>query len=441
MKMLKTKVSGGYIKKYFCNVCYYKKKFPLYDIFREFTQDCNTKKFNVTYLDNKIKKDSDNIYNENFDKFNNFKHKYGFFASELYKTGGHTPCLVNLATSLAEKQQNPLFLSRLNTCYKNAPDIMNTLELTCNVYGISNYELKDLYNQIIENCPEIAFVYIHPDDVVFASVMYLLKKHTPIKLIYFNHSSHFPNLGMNFVDLILEGMPATQNITKEKRKLSITTKIIGLQSIGANETKYCDGKEIENKRRELGVDKNELLTVSGGTSYKFFDEKASKYFEMIKELLVEKQNLKHLIITNLSDKQKEIVDKILKNEKEAYSRLIFHKITPDFELLFQCADVFIDSFPVSSALTQVDLMRLKVASVVKINKDVPELSFHEYQMENYPYMFEDIQDMKNGIIELLDDEQKRKETIAKNYDFWLKNYEKKVVKDKYLRIVEEVKNA
>ena len=146
-------------------------------------------------------------------------------------------------------------------------------------------------------------------------------------------------------------------------------------------------------------------------------------------------DLKHLAISNLSDEQKSIVDDIFKNNPEEKKRLIFHKMTPDYEILFQSADLFIDSFPVSSAMTQIDLMGMKVPTVVKINSQNPTWTFHEYMPPNYPYMFEAVEDMKNGIINLLKDEKKRKELSQSNYQFWLNTYEGDVVKEKYLRII------
>ena len=77
-------------------------------------------------------------------------------------------------------------------------------------------------------------------------------------------------------------------------------------------------------------------------------------------------------------------------------------------------------------------------NIVKINKETPEFSFHEYQMPDYPYMFENVEDMEKGILELLHDKEKRKEIIEKNYDFWLKTYESSIVRDKYIDIIEGI---
>ena len=212
--------------------------------------------------------------------------------------------------------------------------------------------------------------------------------------------------------------------------------MVGLQSLNKNDTVYFADEKKLSEKTKLGVNSGELVTMSGGSSYKFFDENGSEYFEMIKRLLQKEPLLKHIVISEFNSEQKAVIDRIFALNAEAKKRLIFVPYRPDFDILFQCADVFIDSFPVSSALTQIDLMRNKIASVVKINRDKPEFSFHEYQMPDYPYMFEDVKDMEKAICELLYDENKRKEIIEKNYRYWLSTYESSVVRDKYVEIIE-----
>lgn len=100
------------------------------------------------------------------------------------------------------------------------------------------------------------------------------------------------------------------------------------------------------------------------------------------------------------------------------------------------ADIFIDSFPVSSALTQMDLMRNKVVTVVKINDKNPMLSFHEYQMPGYPYMYTRVSDMEDAILKLLHDRNTRQKIIEKNYKYWLNTYEANIVTQKYIQLIE-----
>ncbi|WP_096024134.1 UDP-4-amino-4,6-dideoxy-N-acetyl-beta-L-altrosamine N-acetyltransferase [Campylobacter lanienae] len=363
--------------------------------------------------------------------------------------GGHTKCIRDLIKSLNDRYEQEIFFTQYSICQRYAPKFLSEIKKFAKIDGddISfsnrllpkfNFDklLSNFSEKIIEFAPKTLMVYIHPDDIFGTAVLAYLKKRTDIKIIYFNHASHYPVLGMSFADVILEGMPTTQKITHEKRHFT-NTKIIGLQSLLKDETIYYSNDELQNLRHNLGIKADELVTMSGGAAYKFFDnEKNSDYFEMIKNLLAKEPKLKHVIISGFDSKQNSIIQRIFSNSSELKNRIVFLSYQANFDKYFQMADVFIDSFPVSSALTQVDLMRNKVASVVKINKEIPEFSFDEYQMPDYPYMFEKVEDMKNSILELLYDETKRKEIISKNYEFWLKTYESSVVRDKYIEIIE-----
>lgn len=368
--------------------------------------------------------------------------KIGFLATEIYDTGGHTKCIKDLIVSLSNDYEQILFLSKKSASIDNAPISYNIIKKYAQIYGVDSNLLflkkkcKDFCNKIISSNIKTLLVYIHPDDVFGTAVLAYLKNTTDIKIIYFNHASHFPVLGMSFSDIILEGMPTTEKVTHEQRHFT-NTKIIGLQSLPKGKTIYYSNDKLQNLRNNLEIKADEFVTMSGGSSYKFFDkENNSAYFEMIKNLLKKEPKLKHVIISQFNSKQNSTIRRIFSNCPKLKNRIVFVPYQTNFDKYFQMADVFIDSFPVSSALTQIDLMRNKVASVVKINREIPEFSFHEYQMPDYPYMFEKVEDMERAIIELLHDENKRKVIIARNYDYWLKTYESSVVRDKYIKIIE-----
>lgn len=403
-----------------------------------FTEVKNNRDFDVRRFDAQI---SEMVAGQKTVKCRSDKHKIAFLATALYDMGGHTKCIRDLAMSLSDCYEEALFLTRMTETMKKAPETVCVLKqyLTIINADISSWSFRKkvtaFANNIIRYGMKTLLVYIHPDDVFGTAVLSLIKRMTSVKIIYFNHASHFPCLGMSFADIILEGMPSTKKITEEKRHFNNCC-VVGLQSLNKNDTVYFADEKKQSEKAKLGVNSGELVTMSGGSSYKFFDENGSEYFEMIKRLLQKEPLLKHIVISEFNSEQKAVIDRIFALNAEAKKRLIFVPYRPDFDILFQCADVFIDSFPVSSALTQIDLMRNKIASVVKINRDKPEFSFHEYQMPDYPYMFEDVKDMEKAICELLYDENKRKEIIEKNYRYWLSTYESSVVRDKYVEIIE-----
>lgn len=406
--------------------------------------------FDMAFLDERICKLADKVYNSHKDKFKTFseyKTDIGFFASTLYDTGGHTPCLVNLAISLCDSGiKHPLFISKLTKSQKKAPKAISKLEKCTNIYG-TNFKglnfaesLITLYNQVINDTPKAVILYIHTHDILMTALIHLLKENAGIKFAFFDHASHFPTLAMSLSDISIGGTDYTEKTAIEKRHIYIPQKKCALQSKKASEIKYYSKEEIQLKRQELGIPQGSLLTVSGGSSYKYFEENKSEHYEMIKRILEKIPNLYHLAITNLSDKQQNIINEIFKNSPDAKKRLMFHPLTPNYDILFQCADLFIDSFPISAALTQIDLMSMKVPTVAKINKKNPALTFHLNLPKNYPYMYEDIDKMEEGIIELLNNSEKRDKLKEDNYNFWLNNNESEVVKRKYVEYIKELIN-
>ncbi len=349
-------------------------------------------------------------------------------ATELYDNGGHSKCIQDLMNILNDKYTQSIFLTSCSSSWKYAPQIMSYIKKFALVSGkdIGNIRWKkdtiNLFYDICNFSPKVIFVFIHPDDVYGTLLLSMIKKYTKIKVYYCPHASHYPNLGISFADIILEGMPSTAYITQKLRK-SLKTHVFGMVSKRLQDFPMFTAEEILACRRSLGVSDAEICTMSGGASYKFFDSAdTSEYFKVIRQLLDRNQNVKHIIISNFSEKEKTIIENFFEGSKSR-NRLIIHSLTPEYELLFSSADVFIDSFPVSAALTMIDLMRLKVPAVVKINKENALLSFHEYQRSNFPYMYDNSQDFLEGTEKLISSKTLREREKDENYRFYLERYE------------------
>lgn len=440
LTLLKIKYKNDGARLIICSIpiCKFNKYNELINLSHEFRIN---KSFDTRSFDKRINKI---VFDKKKKDLHLDKRKIAYLATLCGDMGGHTKCIKDLIKSLSKKYEQELFFTQYSVCKNSAPKFLSEINKLVKIKGddTSLFNFKEsvakFSNKIIEFAPKTLMVYIHPDDIFGTAVLAYLKNTTDIKIIYSNHASHFPVLGMSFADVILEGMPTTAKVTNEKRGF-LNTIIMGLQSLSKDETIYYSKGELQNLRKSLGIKTSEFVTMSGGSSYKFFDNNGSAYFEMIKNLLIKEPNLKHVIISEFNETQESIVKNIFRETKDIRKRLIFTPYQTNFDKYFQCADVFIDSFPVSSALTQIDLMRNKVASVVKINKETPEFSFHEYQMPNYPYMFEKVEDMENAILELLHNKHKRQNIIEKNYDFWLNTYESSIKRDKIIKILEELK--
>lgn len=370
--------------------------------------------------------------------------RIAYLATILYDMGGHTKNIKNMVKSLNDCYEQKLFLTNFfSITKKRAPNAIEFISKLASIECIDNLSFNipnlvvSISSKIIAFSPKVLLVYIHPNDLLGAAILSFLKKNTKIKIIYSNHASHVPCIGMSFADMIWEGTLTTKKITEEKRHLS-NSQVVGIQSLEKEDTVYFSKEELQQFKLKIGIPQNSMVSMSGGAAYKFFDENQdSEYLNMIKRILKKEKNLTHVIISEFSNTQNEIFNKIFKDSPNEKKRIIFIPYQADFDEYFQCADIFIDSFPMSSALTQIDLMRNKVVSIVKINRDSPELSFHEYQMPNYPYMFDSVEGMENAIYELLHDKHKRDDIVAKNYKFWLETYEGSVAIKRKMKIIEE----
>jgi hypothetical protein len=369
--------------------------------------------------------------------------RVAYLATELYDMGGHSKCLKNLIKSLNEKYQQKVFLSQVAKSNELAKNTILEIKKYSSIEGI-NFNIinsnefytryKNLLDMIIDFKPKTLFVFIHPDDIISTAVLSLLYKQTDIKIIFFNHSFR-PNLAMNFADLIIEYNKGDELITKNERKLS-NTKIINLQSIKKDETIYYSSKEILKIRQDLGIKNGNFVTMSGASSYKFFDGDDSPYFRMIKSLLLKIPNLQHVILSEFSYNEKKIIDNIFSDNKKLLERIIFVPYQAKYDIYFQSADVFIDSFPYIGPLTQIDLMRNKVATVAK-DSSVRQIFSSYYQPKNYPYVFENPDDILSAVIKLLKSKKLRDEIVESNYKYWLENYENSVVRDEFVKIIEQ----
>jgi glycosyltransferase involved in cell wall biosynthesis len=81
-------------------------------------------------------------------------------------------------------------------------------------------------------------------------------------------------------------------------------------------------------------------------------------------------------------------------------------------------------------------MRNKIATVVKDSAS-RNLFSSSYQPKNYPYVFENPDDMENAVIKLLKNKKLRDEITMSNYQYWLNNYENDVARDQFIKIIEQ----
>lgn len=434
------------VKKLKESTCYYlfgirifKKKKIFYELIKSFE---NNNHFNCSSFDIQTAKLVDKFCKSirNTGKTTN-DHRVAFLATELYDTGGHTEWLKNIIYAIYNLYEIRTFLTKYDKTLRFAPNKVHAIKRYSDFAGINEnddnkYGLIELFHQIEDYSPKVLFVFMHMNDFLANGVLYLLKKYTNIRIVYCNHGSHWPVLGGMFSDAFTTALPTTLYVDEKYRGIC---KGIKLNLCDSFKEDIVDISDIEknNIRNELKIPEGAYFTLTGCTSYKLFSSEKSAYFEMIKHLLEAEQNLFHVVITSLSKTEKQIVDEIFR-DSPVRKRLKIIPLTPDYSRFFQSCDLFIDSFPIGSALTHIELMKHKKVSVVKINSENALLSFHEYFPEDYPYMSDKVQEIEKFVIQLLHhpDEIRRISLIL--YRHYLNTFEASVVRN---QLVEIIKNA
>ncbi len=434
--ILKIKRKKGQTKFYALGLPLFKINNPFDKLNKEFAENTD---FDVRKFDEKISDITKNYKNLLKCKINN--KRIAFLATKIYDMGGHTKWMRDMQKTFCNQYDEALFLTTTTTSRKAAPQTLEYIKKISDIVTFRQFScsaersIREIYDAIVSYAPKALFVFIHTDDFIATAVLALLKKHTKIKIFFVNHATHRPALAMSFADLVLEETPSSAYVTQNLRKIA-QTHIVGLISKPEEENPHFTQAEIDKTRQKIGIPKGAICTMSGAASYKFFDDNGSRYFGMVKKLLSEHQNVYHVVISKFRDFEAEIVKKMFENAP-VKNRLILLPYQENYELYFKSADLFIDSFPMSSALAFIDLMRLRVPYVVKINTENSALSFHEYQAKDFEYMYESIKDFYSGIEKLLADENLRKAMCEKNYQHYIENYEPKAAE----KILDKVINC
>jgi hypothetical protein len=374
--------------------------------------------------------------------------KIAVLFTELYTIGGHTPLVERFVRSFRDEYALSIFSTRMETmingyCKEKKESLIRQNNIAGVNWNLSSDKIsklaKDLFNQIIKNCVDIVFCFIHPHDIVASSTLALLKSHSNIKIIFINIQDHMCNLGLDFAHLIIDARPVGQDVTKKNRGF-VNTLIMPLQQEPKEATIYYSREQLQKLRNELKIKPGEFFTLTGCAGYKIFGDQEFEYLLLIRELLLSEPKLKHVLMSELNCKQQKIFDSIFSNNKELLKRFLILPRVSDFDIYMQACDLFIDSFPQGGALIHIDMMRNKKPTVVKINKENPIRSFEYYLPQDYEFMYANTNEMKDGVLKLLYSRCDADKTAQKLYHHYLNNYEFYVVKSKYNDIIENYNN-
>lgn len=334
-----------------------------------------------------------------------------FLNTELYDTGGHTELLLRYVDVFSKDYLIYVYNTSTFKQEERALKKSILLKRKAHNYYLSKCEgfvdkLKECYEYILEHKISTVNVNIHPDDLVGASVLYLLKKHTNINIIFFNHASHYFCLGTIYANKIISGI---------KDGLAISPYLRGYDNLIS--LPFLMGGEKLSLKEELNIPENAIISLTGCASSKLKEE----YFSLIKRLLQKEERLYHIWVGGASDMNLGFKD-------ERFIRVDF---SANFNDYIDLCDFYIDSFPQGSALTLVDCIRRSKPVIIKINEEEKFRSFEEYLYEDYELACKSSEAMYNCALRLINDKDFYKamqERVLRHYE---KTYSINTVKPLY----------
>jgi len=368
--------------------------------------------------------------------------RVGILASTIFDVGGHTECLMRFAESFHDEYDLHLFLT--NTSGDSAVEAKTKLaylqtilkvNLLPGAKGAFASKTAALADAILESRVKMLFVYMHMDDVVSSGVLAYLHRHADVKIVFFNHGDHTFSLGFDSADLIIELRRQGQYITQRYRNKQNTV-LIPLQGVSQENIRSYTEEELLAKRKEIGLNAVDLVTLSGFSSYKVFKDKKNEYLTLIKDLLLAESRCRHVLVTEISDKERKAVDTVFQGNEHLLERLLIVDRVVEFDLLLQMADLFIDSFPLGSALVHIDAIRNRRPTVIKKNSRNEAYTFYNYLYDGYEYAVEGVDEMRKKTLFLLRSEKERKRVAQRCYQHYLDTYEFETIKQKYKLLID-----
>jgi len=366
----------------------------------------------------------------------------GILASTIFDVGGHTECLMRFSESFHAEYDLHLFLTNTSgdssveakTKYGYLKTILQITSIDAGKGGFGA-KIASLIESILASRVKMLFVYMHMDDVISCAVLAYLAKYTEVKIVFFNHGDHTFSLGFESTDLIIELRKQGQFITQQYRKKQ-NTALIPLQGVRSDKLRSYTAEELRAKRQELGLSMHDLVSLSGFSSYKVFKDKKNAYLHLIKNLLMSESRCKHILVTEISEKERGAINKVFQGSEHLLERLIIIDRVVEFDLLLQVADVFIDSFPLGSALVHIDAIRNRRPTVIKKNSRNELYTFYNYLYDDYEYAVESVEEMLEKTLFLLRNKEERRCVAERCYQHYLDTYEFDTIKSQYRLLID-----
>ena len=329
-------------------------------------------------------------------------------ASELFDTGGHTRALLRWIENTNTIHNNALVLTRQNNLPKYVRHEVARLGIkyvSLMGNGFDLFARSSRLRNLSNTWADYVILHIHPDDVV---PVLAYSEATDVPVLLFNHADHVFWLGSSVSDSVLSIRESGLQLASRRRN-TVENRLLPLPMI-VSETKI----DLNAKERLGLVGKKVVLTIA--SDYKFKAIESYNYTSFFIRFLERRPDIVLVVVGaepsgNL---------KLLKSSFP--ERVMLVPSTPYIDLYKSAADVYMDSFPLTSLTSCLDaaLSRLPIVSVK--NSLIPIINSDDPAFVNFSDNWTDIERLAETLNFLLDNKDLRQEVGYKMRESVIQNH-------------------
>lgn len=309
-------------------------------------------------------------------------------ASYLHDTGGHTRALLRWIENTSDFCNNlvVLTLDQIMEPFVKSEFLrlgVKVLLLTRNGKNILN--LASSLRAISNKWPDYIILHTHPDDVI-PQLAYSYFEGPPVLL--FNHADHVFWIGSSISDLVLSIRMNGISLSQERRNTSKNSILpLPLKSRNFTQRKYT--------KEKLGLDGKEVV-VSMASDYKYTPWKEYNFSFFFETFLKNRSNTT-LVVVGVTKNGN------LKNLQRKFpTRVILVAPTPSIDDFLNSADVYVDSFPLSSLTSSLDVAMRGIPVLGVKNKLIPIFNSDDPAFVNFKNNWSSLEQLSEKIEYFLD---------------------------------------
>ena len=228
-------------------------------------------------------------------------------------------------------------------------------------------------------------------------------------VIFMNHGDHCFWLGASIADLVVDLRPSGQNLTLTRRSCNNSC----ILPIPLEAKKLFDRNKI---RQKYNINKNETIILTIASNYKFRSINNYNYLNLIKYIVNNVDNCKAYIIGPRDTGRWHEINIETNGKVQALG------VLTDIEELYQMADIYLDCFMMGSMTSLLDASKYGLSIIKFTNNHCPILTEFDEEFEVCSYnnindIIQEINELKQGNIEIYEKHKSVNEAIEKNHVF------------------------